>query len=486
MTFNRNQLIFFGLIAHLLAAFFSVGFYHCDEKFQIFEFAGYKLGLNQSQDLPWEFQFKMRSAIQPFIVFITTKTIWTFYHASPFLIACLIRLMQVFISFYACLELFKLFENEIKSEKTKRFALYFLVLGWFMPFLHVRFSSEVFSSALFLIGLTQLFKSFDSKNSVSKLILGGLLMGLAFVCRFQISFMIFGLIMWLIVVKKPNIKIYAFLFFGGFVALVIGALIDKWLYNQWTISWWNYLDLNFFQNRASQFGESPFYFYITESFLQLIPPFSVLIICALVGFWLKFKTHLITWITLPFIVLHFFVAHKELRFLFPIINFLPILFALFFEKLHETKKSNLFSKTLSSKKVVRAIFIINYLLLLFFILKPADDTTADMKTIYELTDNQPTLIIYEELDPYSATAELNYFKRENVKSIHLDSLSSDLIKNKVLFYYYENPIQSPLIIKNNMVFNKVYSKYPDWFKYLNFNGWLERSGKFSIYKKTSA
>lgn len=485
MTFNRNQLILFGLIAHLLAAFFSVGFHHCDEKFQIFEFAGYKLGLNNSQDLPWEFHYKMRSGIQPFVVFVFTKTIWAFYHASPFFVAFMVRLFQALISFYACIELFKLFENEIKSENSKRLILYFLILGWCMPYLHVRFSSETFSSALFLIGLTQLFRSFNLKVSIGRIAFSGLLMGLAFVCRFQILFMMFGLTMWLIFIKKPNIKIYALLFLGGLVALMIGALVDKWLYNQWTISWWNYLDLNFFQNRASQFGENPFYFYLTESLLLLVPPFSILVLCAIVGFWIMFKKHVITWITLPFILLHFFVAHKELRFLFPAINFLPVIFALFFEKINEIKRWHFFAKSLSNKKFGSVVFIINYMLLVFFVIKPADETTVDMKTIYELTDNKPALIIYEDLNPYNAITELNYFKRDNIKSVHVDSLSSDAIKNKTLFYYYENTYQPSLMVKNNIVFTKVYSKYPEWFKYLNFNGWLDRSGRFSIYKKTS-
>ena len=52
---------------HLVIAWFSEGYYHFDEHFQIIEFANYKLQNIEAKDLPWEFTYQMRSGFHPFI-----------------------------------------------------------------------------------------------------------------------------------------------------------------------------------------------------------------------------------------------------------------------------------------------------------------------------------------------------------------------------------------------------------------------------------
>jgi phosphatidylinositol glycan class B len=49
----------FAFILHLLAAIFSVGFYHTDEHFQILEFLNYKLGRSTGAELAVEFGQRM-------------------------------------------------------------------------------------------------------------------------------------------------------------------------------------------------------------------------------------------------------------------------------------------------------------------------------------------------------------------------------------------------------------------------------------------
>src|SRR5205814_863893 len=107
-----------------------------------------------------------------------------------------------------------------------------------------------------------------------------------------------------------------------------------------------------------------FYFYLTESILQLIPPFSLVIVCVLVLYWIKFRKHVVTWITFPFVALHFFIAHKELRFLFPVLNFVPFIVLYFFQSFEEKKNVGL--SIIKSKRFIYLFMIVNFIALAVF------------------------------------------------------------------------------------------------------------------------
>ncbi len=55
------------IITLVLTSIFSLGYHHFDEHFQILEFAGSKLDLTTPNNLPWEYDYQMRPAIQPAI-----------------------------------------------------------------------------------------------------------------------------------------------------------------------------------------------------------------------------------------------------------------------------------------------------------------------------------------------------------------------------------------------------------------------------------
>ena len=96
---NKRNIIFFGLIVHVIAAYFNLGVHQADELFQIYEFAGYKLGLNAATDLPWEFVEKMRSGIEPLLVYLFTKAFYFISVTNPFIISFFLRLVQSLLSF---------------------------------------------------------------------------------------------------------------------------------------------------------------------------------------------------------------------------------------------------------------------------------------------------------------------------------------------------------------------------------------------------
>src|SRR5207244_3098177 len=91
-TVKRWLLISAGL--HLVAAVFSLGFYHTDEHFQILEFLNYLLGLSPASDLPIEFHRQIRSWMQPGIYFVLLKALSVVGVKNPFFWALAIRLFS--------------------------------------------------------------------------------------------------------------------------------------------------------------------------------------------------------------------------------------------------------------------------------------------------------------------------------------------------------------------------------------------------------
>jgi len=479
LKFTKSQIIFFGFAVHVLAAFYSVGYHQCDELFQVYEFAGFKLGLNSSSELPWEFHERMRSGIQPFIVYWITNFFHSVSVTNPFSIASFIRICMALLSFTAIVKFLNLLEREIVTEKLKRWLWYSGLLFWCIPYFHARFSSENFSATLLMLGFVMLLNTMRHKNSYGLFLVAGILLGLAFVSRFQISFMITGLLAWLLLVNKTRFQYIAVIFFGIFIALFVGMLCDQWLYNEWTISWWNYLDLNLFQDKASVYGKEPVYFYLEQVFLQLLPPFSVAIVFCVVAFWIKLHKHVVTWMTVPFILLHFFVAHKELRFLFPALNFLPFMLIMSLQQLQN--KSHPAILYFKKEGFLRFAVVVNMVALLYFSISPADNTSYSLKKIYDLVEGKSPVLYYEGANPYNNNASLHYFRNDQIRTIQLtaDGLHS---YQKEQYYFSEKFNEGETIIKNNKKFVRIYSSLPDWISYLNFNGWLNRAVTFSIYK----
>jgi len=80
------------------------------------------------------------------------------------------------------------------------------------------------------------------------------------------------------------------------------------------------------QGGASGFGVSPWWSYVPLGFSTQGFLFPILLVATLI-FWVKRPAHVLTWSTVPFVLIHLLVGHKEARFLFPMV-FAQLLMAL--------------------------------------------------------------------------------------------------------------------------------------------------------------
>ncbi len=307
---------------YTLTAINSKGYYHYDEHYQIIEFANLKLGLNQPGDLAWEYGARIRPAIQPAIALMIFKALNAAGVADAYSQALSLRLVTALLALTAIFFFIRASLTWIKAKYHYAYIVlsYFL---WFLPFLNVRFSSETWSGLLFLLA-SAILAGYD-RNKRNTLLLPGFLLGLSFLCRFQIAFLIIGLYAWLLIVLKLKPVRLIPITGAAAVAVVLGVAIDTWFYRRLVFTPWNYFRINIVEDVASAFGTSPWYYYAKWVFNL---PSGIFLLIALMIVLVKYPRQLVVWVTIPFIIAHSLIAHKEPRFLFPLINFVPLLLLL--------------------------------------------------------------------------------------------------------------------------------------------------------------
>ena len=165
MQVSNKVYFYLSGIALIICSYFSEGFLHVDEHFQILEFINYKLGLTPLVDLAWEFPAKIRPWIQPFFYYHLVKFFSFLGINSPFTWAWLLRLTTVALTITNFYFVKKYFSKKV-----------FLLTIFFYPLIYLgaRLSSEAVGGAIFY--LAYIFLTYeDSKDSKTQILTGALL-----------------------------------------------------------------------------------------------------------------------------------------------------------------------------------------------------------------------------------------------------------------------------------------------------------------------
>ncbi|XP_035381667.1 GPI mannosyltransferase 3 isoform X1 [Electrophorus electricus] len=105
-------------------------------------------------------------------------------------------------------------------------------------------------------------------------------------------------------------------------ALVSSALIDCIFYGKWIFVQWNFLKFNIFHNVGKFYGTHPWHWYLTQGFVAVIGPHLPVFLhgCSLTS-----TRHRVLLITIIWTLLVYsFLAHKEFRFIYPVLPFCMI------------------------------------------------------------------------------------------------------------------------------------------------------------------
>jgi phosphatidylinositol glycan class B len=357
---------FLGLLTHWASSHFSVGFFHADEHFQILEFAYARLGhhpLQSATQMPLEYSEKIRPWLQPAFAAAIYQAIdilphaWVSAASRPWLWAEILRTLSTLLGYLSVLALWMAAHTDEKLKKNSVQVLRFGAILWCLPAFHSRFSSESWSASFYALGFATLILSVSRPIS-SKVLHGltGVFFGLAFEMRFQVAWMILGALLYLFFVAPPlsplrsrefgltssglrlgsRLRSLLPLGFGFGIIFLVGRGIDQWGYQtvtfdlakglnleNWVLTPWRYFDFNLLQNRVNSAGADPWWDYFRRSLTEAFPLLGIFLLSSLFLCWGIAPLSLLTFSTLPFVIFHFVIAHKELRFLFPLLGLAP-------------------------------------------------------------------------------------------------------------------------------------------------------------------
>jgi len=311
----RRSLIILAVVT-VVTAWFSNTFYFPDEHYQILEFMGHKLGITSAQDLPWEFEARIRPWLQPFLYYLITWPLMALGVTDMFAITFILRLVTGLFSVFALAVFARAILDTLKDEAQQRAFARYLPLFGFLPYLFVRTSSETLSAAFAAIAVACVLRG----TSTRLLALAGLLCGLAFEARYQTAVLGLGIFAWLAIIARARMNALVAFIGGGLIALLLGALANRWGYGAWVFPPWDYFHVNIVQGVAAKnFGREPVFAYLYLLPAQIFFAITLVLMASMLMLWLRNPRHVLTWASLPFVLLHVMVAHKEARFLFPLV-----------------------------------------------------------------------------------------------------------------------------------------------------------------------
>lgn len=467
----KSKYLYLALVIYGITAYFSLGHLHPDEYYQILEFAAYKLSLNSPHGLTWEFYTQIRPAMQAWVVVYLYKFIAFITRPNPFFVAFLTRAIAGILSLIAVTLFIKAFINELKSTNKQIWFILLSLFSWLAVFNAIRYSSENISAKLFIIGLSLLFLP-NFRRTLSVYLFIGFMLGLSFVARYQVGFMICGLMAWLLVVGRLKLSYWIVICLGIFLAVLAGVTIDHWFYGDWVFTPWRYFNYNIILGKVDTFSRDPWYMYLAIAGLI---PYGILYIFATLYFILYRRTHVFTWIMLPFIVVHMLIIHKELRFLTPLLTFMPFVVLDSVQILASKYNWHLGPKFI---KINTISWRLNCVLLVIVMFTPP----AMQLRINELLYNR-----YQGPTTFNYLTEggnvLDFYKHVNLTPVPLKSPinpSCGVGENCLIALTCQETVKygAP---KGKLIF----SDCPPWIFKLDFNNWLERTALYNIYELKS-
>ncbi len=437
-----------------IVAWFSQGFHHFDEHFQIIEFMNLKIGGTKASELPWEYHKQLRPWFQPYLYYFID---WPFrsLDLSPFFRAFILRWVTAFFALYCGFIFYRRIICRHFSDFSKPILIVFL-FTWYMPYINVRASSEGLSISLFLLGLAVVF---DEQN-LARVFGGAFILGLSYLARFQMGLPIAVFWFWGIYQRWSVKKLSSFAA-AIILIFILGYFIDSQGYGETSFPLWNYFKYNFLEGVLDQMGTSPWYKYIEWAVVKPIPPISLILVCGILVFWKKYyrgKESWLTWITLSFFLFHSFIGHKEARFIFLVAYLAPLMTLVAFER----------------RRIPNWIWVLNFILILAT-LKPAN-RVIPLYTFFYYSDIEK--LYYVDEDPTKLVGlRLNFYMKDGFET---EELTSDSLVGKTIFTKRYNSTQRFL---ENESCVKIYSNYPDFiFKIESLKKYLKKSKVMGVFK----
>lgn len=317
----HQQVLLIAAVVTAITAWSSSGYYAADEHYQSIVFAQHHLGDRCADELPWEFDARIRSALLPTLAMAVIAAGRNVLHADPFTIAFLLRAITALCALLAVRAFVNAVLDQVNAAHQRAFVLLSYLL-WFLPYQHVRFAAETWSGLLFIAALALLLRRSPTTKHI---VVIGLLIGLSVQIRPPMILPCLGVVAWALVVKRIHAHGLLPLSTALAAALIAGALVDRWFYGSTVFTLGRYLHVALVGDPAHTFEAYPWYYPFAWVAKYCIWPIGALTLLALAIVTVRAPRHLLTWCIWPYLILLSVIPHKEVRFLFPLADLVPLL-----------------------------------------------------------------------------------------------------------------------------------------------------------------
>ena len=306
---------------HVTVTVLAANPWHPDEHFQLLEFAWARAGLAPVSDLPWEYAARIRPTLQPTMALAVLRGLRAVGVESPFTWVLLLRLATLALAFGTLLRVAAVTTPTLPTVGARRVAWLAALGAWFAPMLLSRFTSENVAGALLAIAVAETVADPRGTTNSRRRLLAGVCAGAAIALRYQMAFPVMALGGWLL--WRGERGQARRLAAGAILVVLLSLACDWWFHGTPTATPWHYFRVNLVEGVASSFGTSPWWAYVAWAPLWTAPPFGLLLIAAvLVGVAAAARSPW-SWTLLAYLLPHSLLAHKELRFLFPLLYLVP-------------------------------------------------------------------------------------------------------------------------------------------------------------------
>ncbi|MBL8002941.1 MAG: hypothetical protein JNL05_13385 [Flavobacteriales bacterium] len=314
-------LLALAIALHLVTAWCSSGYYAADEHYQLITFAEVKAGHEPEAHLPWEHAHRIRCTLLPAVVLAVFRAADLLGLHDPFLKALLLRLLTAL----AALLIVRRWAQAARTllpDQLQRPFLWLTWCLWFLPYQHVRFTGETWSGLLVLAAATELLTNAPGRKEAVR---AGLWLGLAAMVRPTTVLLGAGLLAWAWHSGRLRRNTGLTLVLCVLGAMGVVAVLDSWWYGSPVLTLWNYAMMGFGGRPGGGFEAMPWWAYGAYIVKDMLVPIGLLTLGAFVVLWVKRPAGPLLWMITPFLVFHTLVPHKEMRFLFPLADLVPLL-----------------------------------------------------------------------------------------------------------------------------------------------------------------
>lgn len=283
--------------------------------------------------LTWEWKEGIRGFSYPLFFAVVYKILHLINYDSVQLLVWLPRIIQALLAALADIKLHSLIQT-LEQPNVAKWTFFCQLCSWFTWYCCTRTLTNTMESTLTTLALFYYPLPGSKTHSSTKYLV---LVAFAIIVRPT------ALIVWLPLLayhfwqEDDKLKLITHKFLPiGALTLGLSTSIDCFYYGQWTLVQYNFLKFNVLHNVAEFYGSHPWHWYLTQGFVAIIGPHLPFF---LHGCTLASKKYRILLISISWtVIVYSMLAHKEFRFIYPVLPFCMIFCGISLESLKSWRR----------------------------------------------------------------------------------------------------------------------------------------------------